>query len=53
MPKSVDRYLAKLTSKGMPKSEAIAIGKTQGKIVQKGAHLGAGPKAKGGSRRGK
>lgn len=44
MPKSVDKYLSALQSKGMPKSEAIAIGKKQGKITQDGKHLAAGPK---------
>lgn len=43
MPKSVDDYISLLTSKGMPKGEAIAIGKNQRKIEQKGPHLAAGP----------
>ncbi len=43
MPPKVEAYLKKLMAKGMPESEAIRIGKDQGKIVQRGRHLGEGP----------
>lgn len=43
MPASVEKYIRTLMRGGMPKSEAIAIGKTQGKIRQDGKHLAEGP----------